>query len=747
MPKYEENKPTLPTWAQVQADDSLGSQVVENLNQRVLESYQRLTRWDIISRHYDNTFLYLEGRRNGGRNFKYRMNLIQSVCIANASVQVGDGPTTKISARESGDKPVCYVKPLDGPPLPGAEQIYGALRPETYDEKNEHFPQPLNDAESKLVKQLVAQSQAMVQQAKLQGLPEPVDALPEDLYVEVDDAMVAKAIDTLLTIVTEQSGYLQAIIENQLYAGIFGFQFMLIEFDREKRRFIYSNPMFPTVHIDPNKTDISTAQWVIYDQYIDADEACALYPDIEEDIQDKATVGPPTLPGVFTYERPMPWLETLVGRKVVIIRTAWIRNQPFPMDEQEAVDGGHVRVQNDDASEGIEEGESGKVYGENVPPNVQSGQEGAGGNVQGSQKSGGAGVQSAPGGMNEQLQQVGMAGGGDSVDASPVYLHGDTGDVITRDHPKWPKKRAIREIRTIGSTLVYDRECKRQNIPMGHNVNVPIPFTPYGQGEPERLEPLQKAYNSSLSSILEHRDAVTYAPKIAARELLNNNPEIARIGFNDPRKILPVDGRLLALGVDKVITSVQPPAMPADAWKTEDMIFNRFQYESDQSAVTRGDLPDSGMSGVAIGQLQNAAKTVITFKGMRLANMMESNARIMIGDLMECLTPKQCSQIVRQFPEEVWEEIFRRHANMDYDVEISTGGNSAHESQMIVNAANTPKGQAAISNETFLSAIGLDPKTEKANNMQQQAMEQQQAQPQPMQGQAQAAPNGGGNGY
>ncbi len=718
----------LPTWEQVKADPKqFGPMVANNLDQKVIESYNRMGQWNALQNAVDNFALYLNGRREGGRTYRFRMNLIQGVNIANAAIQVGDQPKVELLPRESGEKPLCFINTnVAMPPARNTEKskmamLFSGLRPGTYDPAAPGFLAPLNDAETVLVKQAQAQSDVLRLQAMARNEPEPIDLLPKDFYIELNDSTLAAATQTLLDVKLEEGGFTQALVENQLYTGIFGWQFLMPEFDAETQTLIFTNPYFSTVHMDPLKTDMKRAQSVVYDEYLDVDEAKMLYPDLSRPIDQYSNMGPPQQPGTIQSVTLMPWLQPMMGRKVVIIRNAWIRNQEFPvgpMTAEDAVLKGLV-IEGEVPDESLREDVGG------IPEAGIAGADGADGlQPKASNDGGSPDAASLPG-----------SGAQPGVDVAPpamrpAYFHPVTQEELTPDHPEWPKatRRALREIRVIANQLVYDRESKRVDIPMGHNVNIPIPYTPYGQGEPERLEPLQRAYNATLTDIVEHGDSVAFAPKLVSRQLAMDNPELLRVGLSDPRKFYPVDDKILAMGVDKIMGSYTPPALPTDTWKREQTLFEKFQYESDQSAVTRGQTPGGGdMSGNAITALQSAAKTSVDFKGMRLKNMVTHIVKVVLGDLMEYMTPEDCARVVRKYPKEVWAYIHPQVKKIQYDIAIKIGKQN-NQAQTVVNAANTAMGGQTISPQSFLQAIDLDPETEQNNRIkwaqQQGAMEQ-----------------------
>lgn len=777
-----------PRWAQVQADPALGRSLVTAVDTRVMESYQRMTQWNLIDNVSDNFWLYMYGRRENGTRYRFRMNRIQLTCIANAAIQVGDRPEVKFTPRESGEKPVCFINTNAQTP-PAAQipesmvgRLYAQLRPETYQAGEQGYPEPLNDMEAALVQQMSQQSDAMRLQAVATGTPPPLDILPENFLIEVNDYEVSQAAQTIFDIKAEQANFSRAVVENVLYNNIFGYQFLLVEFDDEKKRFVFRNPEFLTVHVDPFRTDIRDCQYAIFDEFLGAEEAGALYPELSEAIERNAMQGPPMFPGYTPARQPLPWFQALMGRRVVIVRTCWLRNEPFPLSEEDALATGKVvkapfqkppgeMGQPDRNDPGFFDkilGAAKKFFGGkgNAQPQDVSGNVGGtspendelSANTDPSRQT----DDESPGGLPGQLEEGGtqgvddavpLAGGEAGIDpdtgagdgAGPAlpllfFVVGKDGQPdyeigpIDETHVRWPCRRGLREIRIIASEMVQDRESERLDIPLGHNVNIPICFTPFGQGEPERLEPLQRAYNATLTDIVEHGDSVAFAPKLTLQSIAKANPELMRDGFVNPRKITPVDDKTAVAigGLKNAMVSVEPPALPADTWKREQVLSDRFDMESDQSSILRGDTPnESQMSGTAIANLQSAAKTSITFKAGRTEDMLKYVVRIMLSDIVLRITPEELAQDVRKYPIQVWYEIHRRLAYqcLECDIAIQLTTAQAGTANRL-NGMLAAKGQGImVSDNTIMEAMKLDPDVEMNNNLKaQQKMQMAQAQ-------------------
>lgn len=702
-------------------------ELVEAINNRVIEASQFTTNWSVPDRCISNMSLFLNGSNRGARVGKYyRMNQIQLVCIANAAIQAGDRPTIKVKPRESGEPSIGYFNPQVqlAPMVFQQLQQKTQIRPEALGGENQV---PLTDTEVALLKDEIELSEARKLQSQAMGLPVPLDLVPPEILVEVNDHTEAEAAQMIFDIKSDQANFSRYVIENVLYNNIFGTQFLLCDWNDQEKRFYFRNVELVTVAIDPFRTDVRDCQYLVYDQFMEADEAKATYPDLSSAIEANATQGPPTMPGITPYRTPMPWYQAYMGRRVIIVRTAWLRNQPYPLTPQQAIEAGKIVA----LPEQIKHVESSGIGDEGFFSGLLK-KFGMGGNAtptpnpdQNSESKDGD-VPDVQAGQSEQNLEP------ESVDGMAFYLVNkdglpdmETGE-ITETHPKWPVRRAIRQVQIIANTLVSDMECERVDIPLGHNVNIPIPYTPFGQGEPERLEPLQDAYNNCLTDIINHGDYAANPAKLVLASVAKANPNLVKNAFTSPGTMITVDDKAAAQanGLDKSVVAIQAPNLPTDSWQRLNTLQGCFDRESDQSQILRGSLPgQSSMSGQAIGQLQGAAKSSITFKSGRTEDMLTYLARVMLGDIILRMSVDDLSQCVRKFPPAAWKELHRRlvgdsnkglsggYLECDLSVSVQGGGGAANmaETQSMVATAG---GAIPWSPQTLIERMGGDPQIE-----------------------------------
>jgi hypothetical protein len=714
---------SLVTPYEVAQNPGRGTEVVDAVNNMVTESWQRAQQWNLIEKMDTNLRLHLYGRTSDAPARAYEVNLIGDVNLANSAIQVGERPTITVTPRETGEPKIYYLNPnyIAGPgAMPDAflSQLK-FISPEAMDPNDQ---QPLNSNEVALLQDLIEQGEVATQRAMQLGAPKPIGVIPQDILITIDDHAMGDAAKTLLDIKTEDSGLKYGLVENGQYHNIFGYQFFVAEFDSDTLLHIYRNPEPIVLHVDPFNTNIRKSQYVIYDEFLGAEEAAQLYPDLTDVIEKNATQGPPTIPGVTPQMLPMPWYQSLMGRSVIVIRNAWLRNQPYKLTVQEALAAGKI-IGRPTAAKPTEEKKPGiassfmqkalSIFGMGTKPaddtislsqnmtaqtlSPEGDGDGAATTAEdqrerntgtqgtadlaatpdapvdpvgdSSAEADGAGAVPAEGDAGAGNGQAGSEPGTPPQNTRLAYYlvkrdgspDLDTGEV-TPDHKKWPIRRAIRQIKIVASTLVEDAECKRANIPVGQNVARILPFTPWGQSDAELLEPVNRAFNDTFSDNIQHGTVNAFPPTILSQSMANKYPELARSGRVAARRMFPVDDDTIRrVGIDKLLFPVKIGELPEDNWKRLSFLQSLFKERSQQAEILRGELPgQSAMSGEAIGQLQSYAKSTIQFKGLQMEDMLEYLGPVILGDYLMGMTTQQLAECVRKYPPVVWPELHRR---------------------------------------------------------------------------------------
>ena len=254
-----------------------------------------------------------------------------------------------------------------------------------------------------------------------------------------------------------------------------------------------------------------------------------------------------------------------------------------------------------------------------------------------------------------------------------------TDEVVEVDKGKWPKKLGIRYQQMVGNQIVYDEECGHYDIPVVLNQNVPVSYSPWHQGEPERLWFVQKLIDKISSIIIDH---ITY--------------------FRSPQQILPATVYKRLKGLNSVYSHpgrdawlddgtfetyreffssgrgfyIQPPPMPdryVDLWQLSMRLFDEL---SGHSGVLQGRSPGANSSGKLVQELQNAARATISFKAAATETMIKNVAKLEIDAWSKWMPLFMWAKANDQYPPEVLAAIRERSRGMEFSVvaEVPSGG-------------------------------------------------------------------------
>ncbi len=685
---------------------------------------------DLWGRSQINLDLYRYARRYDKGTGKIRVWKIQNAVESNVAIQTSKRPKFILRQRSTGQPPHWYYNAASAPQ--GFADAMNNLNPDV----------PLKDEEVKLLQQLIQQSQ---DEAAMTGA---TPRISPTILVRVDDAVIRRAANDVLDAKFDAADGVPYTRENVRYTNIFGYSFAKVTYNDNERRPVFRNIEPVCVAVDSTKTRVKEMAYVVEDQFLGLHEALQEYPspEMQAAIKLNAQTGNPAMPGSPGY--PVFWRKKYFQREVVIVRTAWIRHQPYPLTAEEAIHLGKV------VSEEVDDTPTAP---ETPPTPLSSAQADIALPME---------TPDAP--PPDQLTPVApdMGDVGEQPPGNPVqppaqvrlayYAVGPDGQPDRTTEVTFPNEQmvrySIREILIVAGKTYEDKECERVDIPIVQNVNIPIPFTPWGQGEPERLERIASAYNNVVTDIVVSGEYATSPAEITTNEVVKANPRLAGNAYTQPGNLYVVDSATwLMLGGDKgqpLIQTIMPPPTPPDQWKREQMLNGIINDSSDAAAVLRGDSPGADSSGRAIESLQSAGTSVIISKGAGTEDMLTDLGRIVMGDIVMRNTPEQLAEDFPKYSVWIWKEIHRRwmehYLFCNLVVEIASGGAASRErrANTLIQARAM---NVAVSQPEIMDAMDLDSDeqiTRESEFVRAQSVNQQPI----MDAQAQQAPQPGGNG-
>ena len=222
---------------------------------------------------------------------------------------------------------------------------------------------------------------------------------------------------------------------------------------------------------------------------------------------------------------------------------------------------------------------------------------------------------------------------------------------ITPNDEAWPVKTGVRFIKTLPQIqqLIEDRMSKYDDIPVGWNLNIPIPFDHHGMGEPFRTKDVTDAINKSGEIILNYLLYYPYPCEIWPQDVLDSYADQGKEEpFTHPGRQWGIDGIHYQeyLKGNPYGFAVRPPEMPSIAAK----VWDDFRAEHDVIAgrpdVRSGRAPGANTSGIAIDALLQKASGPVSFKSS------------FTGDTVSRLGKIIGSYYAKYMPKEHWKVIF-----------------------------------------------------------------------------------------
>lgn len=590
---------------------------------------------------------------------RININRIQNVVMSMLANQASDPPKVTFVAREQGEPPLVYLN-TDAPEAMALLQRM-AIDP----------MQPIPDPIVAMIRQEIEAADVIRQNAMATGQPVPPGLLTPDVLVDVDDDAAAEMRQTIFDGLWEACNGQFHFVENILNKCIFGWQPTLYEWDAAVGYPRLRNVNVRHCFVDTLHTDPLQGTEAIWDEIISADEAAARYPEFAEVIYENSSMKP-VYPEGRNYTISAQYDQTFF-RDMCIVRHAWIANQPYPMTPDEALSSGQVSVQQ-------------------VPT----------------------------GEVQPITDDMGSVVGEQPVTQSAMVL--PDGTEVNEKHEKWPKKFGIRYICVVGRNVVKDEQSPYDLIPLAENVNTPMPNTRYGQGEPERLSPMQEALDRVISAIVSHFEYNAFPVEITTEDVndkLESTMSDARV---QPGKRVVVPTDLISqffnggqLDLTKLFAYLETSNMSPDAWNLLKFLMDSIDKEGHQAEVLQGNAAP-GWSGEAINSLQNAATQVIRVKSQRSEFYLKYLVRLFDQDISR-MSPDEARRWCSKYPPQVFLAIHSRQKSMIFDtgIEIRSGSGAAKKNRVQELIAARSAG-VMVDQDTILEHMELDPEVVKQRN-------------------------------
>jgi hypothetical protein len=473
----------------------------------------------------------------------------------------------------------------------------------------------------------------------------------ERYLVQINDDETSKFATTCFNVYWKRSLVPMFLRKNLLQNNIKGWQWVWYRFDPWMGRHRLQNISSAQVHVDLGVEDVSNASYAIIDVVLPYDECLKLFPELAGYLKEH----PPQSGGVPPIFPNGQWGKSdgrNYYRQVVPLRICWLRDQPIPMSEQEALEAELVQQQT-------------------IPVE---------------------GVQVADDSMaiSPQVRQV---------------LVNDQGEEVSHGDENWPARFGIRELIQVGNDIVIDRECQDWDIPLAVNQNIPVLGTLYGYGEPHRIKGLQGAKNRSIRQMVDYGDFYRHPPSLVSQSM---KTAMGNLNMVDPGTMISIPDQLYRELNGKAQVFLDLPQIPPAVAQFLPAISQELDKQTQNSPVMQGYAPGGNMSGTAIEALQYSSSSQISFKARSTSEMCYRLCKLMMHAIFTSLDVRQASKIVSQYTPQIVSEFLNRLKTSQYDVEVEILAGSGAAAKVKQQSAIEQYKEGLITKQSAQESLNID---------------------------------------
>ena len=581
------------------------------------------------------------------------INRTQNSIISNTAGQTQEPIQIRVEPTETADQPMLFLTTEAGIKL--HELLYGTIKKIT-DAANEGKLTALGDPEAQaairqhteqaitgflqqygLTPDTLPSKEKLIADKQLTDSPDDrgprlpmeqddmgfIESLIESEMISEDD--VIRINDQVVTEVAQSgwdhhwrvAGGDAVMLMNEYLSNVYGNAPVRFQWHTEgplKHHFSLENTHILNIWVD--HTHFFPHDWdhVLFEHPMSLNQAKHLYPNVADDLTRAKERGNLT-PG---EGRRSAVYQTDFKRDMVVIRHAWLRWETVPMTLDEALDEEKVET----------------VKNKNKPDTYR------------------------------------LADGGAAV-KPPDDTTGEPG-------PKWPETVGIRQVTYIPAInkIIEDLRCPYKDIPFGWNLNLPRPDgTPFGQGEPLRLEDISQQINRTLSVLDNHLRYYQFPNRYWPAGLLN---KLRSSGFQfhaRPGGDIPIDEDqwlfiMQAGGFNRMTQDI--PRIPGEYVSLLQLLLQEHDSLSGNVQVRQGREPFKGASGKAIESLATQATGSIGFKARFTEQCVERLAKIGLDAMAKWLPIDLWQKIASQYERPVLAEIVKRMNSRQWNVYVQT---------------------------------------------------------------------------
>ncbi len=235
----------------------------------------------------------------------------------------------------------------------------------------------------------------------------------------------------------------------------------------------------------------------------------------------------------------------------------------------------------------------------------------------------------------------------------------------------WPKRTGVLEVKMLNKYLLEKNECDYSDAPIFAMVNIPIPTSPFGQGEPEQLTEIQAAINTAVTAIANNLLFAQTNQVIIPAEVNQALGPKAKL-FLTPGEMPIIPDILWEKYGGKVFGQIEAPKLPEGTPQNLQLLNNIFDQLSGMNDVQRGQPSPDAESGKAIEALQQSGSVTINYIAKSLEQVLTRMASVCLNCLLERLPLEDWESYNSKYPKGVVSAVLTHSQNIDHFISVET---------------------------------------------------------------------------
>lgn len=279
------------------------------------------------------------------------------------------------------------------------------------------------------------------------------------------------------------------------------------------------------------------------------------------------------------------------------------------------------------------------------------------------------------------------------------------------DEPRasFRERYGIRQIKILVETdqVLEDVRCPYPDFPLPYLKNTIIPYSPYGLGDPVRLEDTQNMINRVASYILNTMKMGMFSEQMlpgTVYDFLDERDNLHR----SPGRVIRMDDDLWIEYFSRGGSGsfiVDPPAIDSSWVNLLFGLINQFKELAGDTDALSGQPASSDASGKLQENLEGAASRTMAYKAATLEHTFEWICRLLLDSIVEWLPDEEWDRILSKYAGAIRESMRSRMKRGFYDLKVkSAQGRGAHD-RIRAQKADAMFARGAITRETYLEMM------------------------------------------